>query len=120
VSKPLQQDVTEDRERQSNPTPNDKALDALSAYDIGKSLVIEETFPLKCSPDELQGFLKRLRDIAKGWISFHWGKTIKEYAAEEDSLTSALVRTWLERFRTMAPRILALPGARGPSARGGV
>ncbi|HEO70095.1 MAG TPA: hypothetical protein ENN80_02455 [Candidatus Hydrogenedentes bacterium] len=84
----------------------DKALDALSVYDLGKPLVIEEMFPLKCSAEELESFIDGSRAIAEGWISFYWGKTIDEYAAEEDSLTSALVRTWLERFRAMTPAIL--------------
>ena len=37
----------------------DKALTAMAVYDIGKPLVIEETFPLDCGIEEMDDFLKR-------------------------------------------------------------
>jgi len=76
-----------------------KALTALAVYDVGKPLVIEEMFPLKCRSDELEAFIEGARGIAEGWISFYWGKTVDEYAAEKGDMTSALIREWLERFR---------------------
>ena len=39
----------------------DKALAAMAVYDIGKPLVIEETFPLSCSIGEMDDFLKRAK-----------------------------------------------------------
>lgn len=82
-----------------------KALKALAAYDIGKPIVIEETFPLKCGADELCEFIDGSKKIADGWISFYWGKRIDEYT-KEDGLAGALTRNWLERFRAKAPEIL--------------
>jgi hypothetical protein len=49
------------------------ALDSLAGYRIGKPIVVEETFPLKCSPMELGDFIQRSRDVAGrlmlGWLN---------------------------------------------------
>lgn len=84
----------------------DKALEALAAYDVGKPLVVEEMFPLQCSIEELDEFINGSRKIAEGWISFYWGKTIDEYAAEDHDPSGATLKSWLERFRAKAPEIL--------------
>ena len=83
-----------------------KALAALAVYDVGKPLVIEETFPLKCSVQELGAFIDGSRKFADGWISFYWGKTIAEFAAEDLNLPGAITKNWLEHFRAKAPEIL--------------
>ena len=83
----------------------DKALKALKVYDVGKPLVVEEMFPLKCGMDEMEEFIDRSRGIADGWISFYWGKTPEEYAAEE-GISPAIKKKWLERFRTKGREIL--------------
>ena len=86
----------------------DKALAALVVYDVGKPLVVEETFPLKCSAEELDVFIDGSRKIAEGWISFYWGKTIDEYAAEDLDLPAAITKKWLEHFRAKASEIVGL------------
>ena len=83
-----------------------KALAALAVYDVGKPLVIEEMFPLKCSVQELGAFIDGSRKFADGWISFYWGKTIAEFAAEDLNLPGAITKNWLEHFRAKAPEIL--------------
>jgi hypothetical protein len=83
----------------------DKALEALSAYDVGKPLVVEEMFPLHCSTQELGAFIDASRNIAEGWMGFYWGKTIEQYD-EDGSLTAALVKSWLKYFRAKTPEIL--------------
>ncbi len=81
----------------------DKALAALRKYDLGVPLVVEETFPLKCTPDELEEFMERSDEIVDGWISFYWGKTAEEYGADpEPSLAGALKKTWIERYRELS------------------
>lgn len=45
---------------------------------VGKPVVIEETFPLKCSKDEMSIFIDESKSVASGWISFYWGKTLEE------------------------------------------
>jgi hypothetical protein len=76
----------------------DQALTALAVYDVGKPLVIEEMFPLKCSAEELGTFLDASRKVAEGWIGFYWGKTPQEYR-RSNMLTDALVLRWLELFQ---------------------
>lgn len=77
-----------------------KALDALAVYDIGRPLVIEEMFPLKCSLAEMDEFIRRSEGIAEGWISFYWGKTQEQYEIErEDNIVNALMAEWLSYFR---------------------
>lgn len=78
------------------------ALAALKVYDIGKPLVVEEFFPLKCSLKEASEFIEGSREICDGWISFYWGKTIEEYAATPD-LKSKILAAWLRYFRDHPP-----------------
>lgn len=83
----------------------DKALEALAVYDIGKPLVIEEMFPLRCSLEEMDDFIQRSAGRVEGWMSFYWGKTIEEYEAERgENLTNALIAAWLKYFRGQAEK----------------
>jgi len=81
-----------------------KALRALAAYDIGKPLIVEEMFPLKCSTEELDAFVDGSRAIAEGWIGFYWGSTTEEYRQSRD-IGSALTLAWLEFFEKKADTI---------------
>jgi len=76
----------------------DEALVALAVYDIGKPLVIEEMFPLKCSARELETFIDGSRQIAEGWIGFYWGKTPEEYR-RSNTIGDAMTLGWLELFQ---------------------
>ena len=81
----------------------DKALTAMAVYDVGKPLVIEETFPLACSIAEMDDFLKRSKNRAEGYVSFYWGRTIAEYAAAtEKKEVAALMGAWLAYFKKQA------------------
>lgn len=81
----------------------DKALTALAVYDIGKPLVVEETFPLACPIEDMDDFLKRSKSRAEGYVSFYWGRTSEEYAADPKGKgASALVGGWLKYFQQQA------------------
>ncbi|MBN1125556.1 MAG: cellulase family glycosylhydrolase [Sedimentisphaerales bacterium] len=82
----------------------DKALTALKVYDIGKPLVVEEMFPLKCSTSELKTFVEQSQSFTDGWISFYWGKTPAE-CKQSGQLADALLYNWLESFTQKASRI---------------
>jgi hypothetical protein len=84
----------------------EKALAALRKYDVGKPLVIEECFPLRCGIDEMEQFITRASPApADGWISFYWGKTAEEYEADpEGGLAGALKAAWIRRFATLSPQ----------------
>ncbi|MGK0185907.1 MAG: GH18 family chitinase [Verrucomicrobiales bacterium] len=82
----------------------EKALKALKAYEVGKPLVIEEMFPLKCSEEELMEFVDRSAEHTDGWISFYWGKTAKELREKDNpSIGEAITASWLETFRAKSP-----------------
>jgi len=82
----------------------EKALSALAAYDIGKPLVVEEMFPLKCSLEELDAFIDSSRANADGWIGFYWGKTPEE-SRRSATLSDAVTAAWLEYFKNKADLI---------------
>jgi len=82
-----------------------KALKALTVYDIGKPIVIEEMFPLSCSVAELDQFIDGSRPMAAGWIGFYWGKTIAEYKHEQRSIEGSITLDWLEYFVRKTPAI---------------
>ena len=76
-----------------------QALEALSAYDIGKPIIVEEMFPLKCSLAELDEFIEGSRSVADGWIGFYWGQTIEEYGEKPADISAAITKAWLEFFK---------------------
>ena len=76
----------------------DQAIETLKGFQIGKPVVIEETFPLKSSPEEFAEFIERSRPHATGWIGFYWGKTVAEYR-EGKTITDAVMLKWLEFFQ---------------------
>jgi len=81
-----------------------KALKALKAYEVGKPLVVEEMFPLRCGIDELAEFIEKSRTHVDGWISFYWGETAAELRAKKPpTIAQAITAAWLERFEKLAP-----------------
>ncbi len=84
-----------------------KALDALKAYEVGKPLVIEEMFPLKCGQDELFQFVDQSATHADGWISFYWGRTASELRSQESpTMAEAITASWLEAFEAKAVEMI--------------
>jgi hypothetical protein len=79
-----------------------KAIESLSAYDIGKPLVIEETFPLRCSPAELTSFIHSSKSVVDGWFSFYWGQSPDELLTGTPSIASQITADWLKQFKAMA------------------
>ncbi len=75
-----------------------EALDTLAGFAVGKPVVIEELFPLKCSLDDLNRFVDGSRKHAAGWIGFYWGDSIDELR-RGNTLRDALVLGWLEYFQ---------------------
>ena len=79
----------------------DEALQTLAGFAVGKPVVIEETFPLKCSTAELVKFLEKSRGQSSGWISFYWGKPLEEMRRSRE-LVDAIQLEWLEQFRDLS------------------
>ena len=74
-----------------------EAIETLRGFNIGKPIVIEETFPLGCSMEEMATFLKDARPHAAGVISFYWGTPPAELTRSEQ-LVDQIVGQWLQRF----------------------
>ncbi len=78
-----------------------EALETLKGFAIGKPVVIEETFPLSCSIEDLDQFIKESRGVAAGWIGFYWGETPDQLRPPK-TISAALTLGWLEFFRRHA------------------
>ena len=76
-------------------------METLKGFSIGKPVVVEETFPLKCSLAEFGEFIDASKPAASGWIGFYWGKTPEELRASK-TIPDALMLGWLEYFERAA------------------
>jgi hypothetical protein len=54
------------------------ALDSLRRYRVGKPILVEETFPMKCSTSEWREFLETSRSLAHGWLGQYWSLSPKD------------------------------------------
>lgn len=80
----------------------DPALETLCGFAVGKPVVIEETFPLKCGLPEFGQFMKRSQMHAAGWLGFYWGKTPDQLRASK-TISAAIMLAWLEWFQKNRP-----------------
>jgi hypothetical protein len=78
-------------------------LATLKGFDIGKPIVIEETFPLKASADDFKTFMTRSKGTAAGWIGFYWGQSPAELRPPK-SIGEGLTLAWLEFFEANKPK----------------
>ncbi len=84
----------------------DEAIETLKGFaEVGKPVVIEEIFPLKCGAEELGRFIDLSRKHATGWIGFYWGKTPNELRPAK-TIPESLTLNWLELFQEKTPQIL--------------
>jgi hypothetical protein len=81
-----------------------EAIETLKGFAVGKPIVIEEMFPLKCSAAELERFIDQSRGLASGWVGFYWGKTPEE-CRRSKTIADAIVLSWLELFQRRAKTI---------------
>src|SRR5690606_6639242 len=84
----------------------DAAIETLQGFAaVGKPVLIEEIFPLKCGIKELEQFIDRSRPLAAGWIGFYWGQTPEELRSGT-TFGEAVTLSWLELFQEKKPQIL--------------
>jgi len=75
-------------------------LDALAVYDLGKPLVIEETFPMNCSVADFDKFIVAADDRVDGWIAHYFGYTVAEHrdgAEPSGPLAADFLEYWSKR-----------------------
>jgi hypothetical protein len=96
----------------------DKVADALKnlqEFDIGKPIVVEETFPLSCGVADERAFLLQSRSIAAGWIGQYPEETPDQLLDLKRSgkITAgqALYLSWIDLFREVGPQMLRQPGS---------
>jgi hypothetical protein len=80
-----------------------EAAETLAGFAVGKPVIVEETFPLKCSTAELATFIKDSGMTSCGWISFYWGKPVRELRKSAE-IRDAILLQWLEKFTELAPQ----------------
>lgn len=79
----------------------DEAIETLKQFvAVGKPVVIEETFTLKCGKEEFKAFFEKSEDLAAGWIGFYWGATPAELRKEK-TIGAAITLQWLEMFKQL-------------------
>jgi hypothetical protein len=76
----------------------EEALATLKGFSIGKPVVIEETFPLKCSVAEFEQFIEQSKKHSAGCIGFYWGKSLDELRQSKE-FADQLTLGWLEIFQ---------------------
>jgi hypothetical protein len=92
----------------------DDELKLLKQFDWGKPIVIGETFPLSCGPDDLRDFLLRSRGLSHGWIG-HWpdespAELVELKNAGKATIQNAIWLSWVELFQEIGPQ---MTGAKG-------
>ena len=79
----------------------DDNLKTLKGFSAGKPVVIEETFPLKCSTAEFGHFIEQSRRHSAGCIGFYWGQMPDELRKSK-TIGDLLTLGWLEFFEQQA------------------
>jgi hypothetical protein len=80
----------------------DAALDYVERYRKGKPVVIEETYPMRCSPAEYADFLRRSRGVASGWLAHFWSLSPEDLEGKTDAASVRMLES-LEAFQTLDP-----------------
>ena len=93
----------------------DAAITVLKKFAVGKPVVIEETFNLRCSIEELRQFMLDSRGLAAGWIGHYGGQSPAEFEQLQQqgrlTMSQAFMRNWLELFQTIRPEMITAGSA---------
>lgn len=85
----------------------DEAMQGLRHFAVGKPIVIEETFPLRCNATELEKFMRASRAYACGWVGHYDGKNLEDYTALERAgkltIAQSIYREWVRLFVRLGP-----------------
>jgi hypothetical protein len=70
----------------------------------GKPVLVEETFPLRCTSDELAQVMRRTEGTVAGWVGFYWGETA-DACRRSGTIAGAMTAEWLDLFQKHAAEI---------------
>src|SRR4051812_13242503 len=73
-----------------------EAMAILKQFEVGKPVLIEETFPLPCPMAELADFIEQSRTHACGWLGHYDGEPPAHYAEANaaGAITAAETLWW--------------------------
>ena len=83
----------------------EEEIAALATYDLGKPLVVEEIYPMKCTIDELEAFMQAASPRVDGWVSHYFGHTVEQHRAGAEpagKLSAAFFEFWSEKGKEAA------------------
>ena len=88
----------------------DDEIKLLQKFDWGKPIVIGETFPLSCGPEDEQDFLLKSREFAHGWIG-HWPDESPTKLAElkksgKGTIQNAIWLSWVDLFKDIGSQMI--------------
>lgn len=85
--------------------PND-AMKQLEQCNVGKPVVIEETYPLSSGIDQWLSFMHESRSVATGWVGHYlFSYSLKELNnLKNKTIGEALYQDWLRTFVEMKPQ----------------
>ena len=81
------------------------AMEQLGHCNVGKPVVIEETYSLSCGIDQWVSFMRESRSIATGWVGHYlYGYSLKEMNnLQNKTMGEAVYQAWLSAFVEMKP-----------------
>ncbi len=86
-----------------------EAMTALRKVAVGKPVVLEETFPLSCSTEQEEAFLRESKAIACGWIGHYDGLDLADFARLDAdhklTIAQSIYRNWQQLFVKLKPSL---------------
>jgi hypothetical protein len=75
----------------------EEAVATVAGFNVGKPVLIEETFPLKCHGADFDQFLDKTKPHAAGVIGFYWGRTPDE-CRKSSQIVDKIILGWYDAF----------------------
>lgn len=81
------------------------AVAVVEQFRLGKPLLVDESFPLRCSAEEFDGFLGAIRPLVNGLLGFYTDQ-VAVPLTEHHHLRNRTMREWLHVFSRQRPAYL--------------
>lgn len=75
----------------------DNAINTVQQFCLGKPLLVDETFPLKCSMHEFDEFLTAIRPLVNGFLGFYTDQ-VAEPVTPHHTIRNRAMLDWLDIF----------------------
>jgi hypothetical protein len=87
------------------------AVKTVQRFCLGKPLLLDETFPLRCSVSEIDEFIRAVHPLACGFMGFYTDY-VSEPVTDHHHERNALMRDWIGVFQEQARHYRANNGGR--------